>query len=215
MRWRASLLASTAAWSMPTSGCYDLGYVRKPETCDRPALGDRELLQAWRGGDQRAGARLFERHASSVAFFFRNKLTGGVEDLVQQTFLGLVEGRERIEQGASVRAYLFGIANKLLLKHLRTLTRAPSFDPGVDSVAELDPGPSTLLGRKQEQRLLLEGLRRIPVDHQVALELYYWEERTPGDPNPATWRAFGSNSTGSQGVRRWLPVLPSAPACAR
>ncbi|MCA9701630.1 MAG: RNA polymerase subunit sigma, partial [Myxococcales bacterium] len=28
----------------------------------------------------------------------------------------------------------------------------------------------------REQRLLLEGLRRIPLDHQVALELFYWEE---------------------------------------
>jgi RNA polymerase sigma factor (sigma-70 family) len=148
---------------------------RPKQTKDGSAPDDCELLRAWCAGDQRAGARLFERHASSVAFFFRNKLTIGVEDLVQQTFLGLVEGRERIQQDASVRAYLLGIANNLLLKHLRTLARTPGFDPEVSSVAELDPGPSTLLGRKHEQRLLLEGLRKIPVEHQVALELYYWE----------------------------------------
>jgi RNA polymerase sigma-70 factor (ECF subfamily) len=29
-----------------------------------------------------------------------------------------------------------------------------------------------------EQRLLLEGLRRIPLDYQVALELYHWEGMT-------------------------------------
>jgi DNA-directed RNA polymerase specialized sigma24 family protein len=67
------------------------------------------------------------------------------------------------------------LAHNLLLKHLRTLARTPGFDPDVSSVADLDPGPSTLLGRKHEHRLLLEGLRKIPVEHQVALELYYWE----------------------------------------
>lgn len=149
---------------------------RPKATKDGSAPDDRELLRAWCASDQRAGARLFERHASSVAFFFRNKLTIGVEDLVQQTFLGLIEGRERIQAGASVRAYLLGIAHNLLLKHLRTLARTPSFDPEVSSVAELDPGPSTLLGRKYEHRLLLEGLRKLPIEQQVALELYYCEE---------------------------------------
>jgi RNA polymerase sigma-70 factor (ECF subfamily) len=33
----------------------------------------------------------------------------------------------------------------------------------------------------QEQRLLLEGLRRIPLTHQTALELHYWEELTAAE----------------------------------
>ena len=32
-----------------------------------------------------------------------------------------------------------------------------------------------MLAGTQEQRLLLEGLRRTPLDSQVVLELYYWE----------------------------------------
>jgi DNA-directed RNA polymerase specialized sigma24 family protein len=43
------------------------------------------------------------------------------------------------------------------------------------SVAALAPGASTIVAQKREQRLLLEGLRRIPIEHQTALELFYWE----------------------------------------
>ena len=42
-------------------------------------------------------------------------------------------------------------------------------------MAELAPGPTTVAGRRQEHRLLLEGLRRLPIEHQHALELFYWE----------------------------------------
>ena len=137
---------------------------------------DAQLLMAWRGGDPEAGEELFERHATSIVYFFRNKVSVGAEDFVQQTFLALVEGRERLGPDTNVRAYLFGIAHNVLRKHLRKLSRSPGFDPGVTSAVDVDPGPSTILAKKKEQRLLLEGLRRIPLDHQIALELYYWEE---------------------------------------
>ena len=61
---------------------------------------DVELLAAWRGGDARAGEELFERHALSIAYFFRNKVSVGVEDFVQETFLALVEA----QQGAAAHS---------------------------------------------------------------------------------------------------------------
>lgn len=35
---------------------------------------------------------------------------------------------------------------------------------------------SQILGTRQEQRLLLEALRRIPIDCQIVCELHYWEQ---------------------------------------
>jgi DNA-directed RNA polymerase specialized sigma24 family protein len=46
----------------------------------------------------------------------------------------------------------------------------------VTSSDELTPSPSSVLAVHQEQRLLLEALRRIPLDYQLVLELYYWED---------------------------------------
>jgi RNA polymerase sigma factor (sigma-70 family) len=136
---------------------------------------DAELLASWRAGDKLAGEQLCRRHAPSIVRFFRNKVSTAVEDLVQQTLLALLEGQERITDPSKLRAYLFGIAHNVLRTHLRELSRGRQIDEGVSSLAELDPGPTTALARKREQQLLLLALRRLPIQHQVALELYYWE----------------------------------------
>lgn len=136
---------------------------------------DAGLLEAWRNGDDRAGERLFDRHADAVARFFENKLREGAEDLTQSTFMRLIEGRARIREGVAFRAFVLGIARNVLREHLRQLTRGRQIDPDVDSMAALLPGPSTIMGDRQEQRLLLEALRRLSIDNQVILELFYWE----------------------------------------
>ena len=38
-----------------------------------------------------------------------------------------------------------------------------------------------MLAQRREQQLLLEGLRRIPVELQVALELHYWEQMSDAE----------------------------------
>jgi RNA polymerase sigma-70 factor (ECF subfamily) len=136
---------------------------------------DAELLAAWRAGLSPAGGELFARHAPAIARFFRNKVSTPVEDLVQQTFLALLEGRERLEDPSKTRAYLFGVAHNVLRGHIRSLSRAREIDEAHSSMIDLDPSPSSALGHKREQQLLLLALRRIPIQHQIALELYYWE----------------------------------------
>lgn len=138
---------------------------------------DAELLEAWRSGDPEAGEKLYDRHVGAVARFFQNKVPDQVEELMQQTFLALVESRDRIRAGVTFRAYLLAIARYKLLDHLARKTSGKDrlVDLEADSMVDLAPGPSTVVARKREQRLLLEGLRRIPVEHQTALELFYWE----------------------------------------
>jgi RNA polymerase sigma factor (sigma-70 family) len=87
----------------------------------------------------------------------------------------LVENRDRILEGVTVRAYLLGIARNKLLKCLEKMASNRVIDHEADSIFDLSPGASTILARKREQRLLLEALRRIPTEHQIALELFYWE----------------------------------------
>jgi RNA polymerase sigma factor (sigma-70 family) len=139
---------------------------------------DAELLEAWRGGDDRAGEQLFDRHADAVARFFENKVRESADDLTQTTFLRMIESRERVREGAAFRGYVFGIAQNVLREHLRRLARGRDVDPDVESMAELAPGPGTMAGVREEHRVLLEGLRRLPVQHQMLLELVYWEKLT-------------------------------------
>ncbi len=46
------------------------------------------------------------------------------------------------------------------------------------SVYDVDPTPSRVIAKHQEQRLLLEALRHIPLGLQIVLELTYWEKLT-------------------------------------
>ncbi|NVJ22001.1 sigma-70 family RNA polymerase sigma factor [Myxococcus sp. AM011] len=136
---------------------------------------DVSLLTAWKAGDRRAGTRLFERYYPALARYFRNKLSVGAEDLIQQTFTGCVEGLERVRSSATFRSYVFGVAHHVLCAHLRRRAREP-VDLETVSIQDLAPGPSSIHARQEEQRLLLEALRRIPVTHQAVLELHYWEQ---------------------------------------
>lgn len=137
---------------------------------------DAALLDAWREGDGQAGEELFDRHADTIVRFFENKVCVGAEDLTQATFVRLIEGRQRIREGLAFRAFVLGIARNVLREHLRELDRGRKIDPEVDTMAELAPGPSSILGEREEHRLLVEALRRLPIDHQILLELFYWEQ---------------------------------------
>lgn len=144
---------------------------------------DEDRLAAWRAGDPRAGIELVERHHDSVARFFLHKV-GPSEgpDLAQATFLGLLEGVARFRGESSFRTWLFAVARNVLLKHLRERCRDQRrFDPEVTSVEALDPSPVTILAAAQEHRLLLAGLRRLPIDTQLMLELHYWERLPVAD----------------------------------
>lgn len=145
-----------------------------------PRRDDFELLAAWSAGDELAGNTLVRRHFSSVYRFFRSKLDDNVEDLTQQVLLALVEGQARVREPGNFRAYLFGIARKTLLMHLRGRYRADKvFSPAEHSIHEIaitDPSIGELLTARRDQRLLVEALRSIPLDFQIVVELYYWEE---------------------------------------
>ncbi|HEX4423065.1 MAG TPA: sigma-70 family RNA polymerase sigma factor [Kofleriaceae bacterium] len=147
------------------------------EPTEEPSDG--ELLERWRGGELASGEALFERYYDMVERFFLNKVTTGVQDLVQETFIRCVESRERIRDNDRFRVYMFGVAYHVLAAHLRERYRdGRAIDFHETSVCDLAPGPSSLIARRREHRLLIEALRSIPVDDQVLLELHYWEQLT-------------------------------------
>jgi RNA polymerase sigma-70 factor (ECF subfamily) len=139
---------------------------------------DAELLAAWRDGDGAAGNELFERHFVSVFRFFASKLGDVVaQDLTQRAFERVIQSRDRVRDGSRVRAYMLAIARNELLMFLRARGRH-----GVDAelerscVDELLPSPASALAGTEQEQLIVRALRRIPLELQMALELYYWEE---------------------------------------
>lgn len=138
---------------------------------------DEELLGEWRAGDPRAGEALFQRHFEAVRRFFVNKAGDAAEDLIQKTFIGCVEAKERFAGRSSFKTFLFAIANNVVREHYRRRMRGTE-DLDDVSVADLEPGPgpASLIAEHQEQRILLRALRTIALDLQIVVELYFWEK---------------------------------------
>lgn len=130
---------------------------------------DLQLLEGWRAGDAAAGEALVARHWTSVSRFFRSKIGDDGADLIAQTFRACVEGRDRLD-GDHVKAYLLTVARRRLADVFRS--RRPELDLSVASVIDLGAGPVTFAAQRE---ILRDGLARIPLDDQIALELAYFE----------------------------------------
>ena len=138
---------------------------------------DLALLQAWRRGDRDAGSRLLRRHLGTVYGFFSTKVGAeAAEELTQRTFETCVETRDQIYEHVGVRAYLLGIArNKLLQHHDEWRRRGSKAVAAGESLVGRGPTASSIVAHGDQQRLVLRALARLPLDFQVAVELFYWE----------------------------------------
>lgn len=116
------------------------------------------------------------RHVGTLERFFRGK-TVDLADIVQQTLTACVQARDRVPEALAFRAYLLGIARNVLLHDLRRRGRKP--EPLVlDELAFAGPSalsPSRAVVVRDERRLLLRALRRLPFELQWVIELHYWE----------------------------------------
>lgn len=138
---------------------------------------DLEFLDLWIAGDAAAGNQLFKRHFALVYRFFETKTEGEIDDLVQETFLACIKSRATFRRQSTFRTYLLAIARHTLFHYWRK--RRSSGEP-IDfqevSVASLSTSVGSKLTAEQERAALLAALRAMPVDQQLLIELYYWED---------------------------------------
>lgn len=146
-----------------------------------PRDDERALLEAWRAGDAAAGEVLFERHFDAIYSFFAGKLTIDVSDLVQRTFLGCLEARDRFRGDCSFRTFLYAIARHELYGYFRSRHRGQALDFAISSLEDLSPGPSSLLHAGTDKARLAEALRGLPLELQVILELRFWQDLSGPD----------------------------------
>lgn len=135
---------------------------------------DFELLEKWGAGDQSAGEALFARHFDALYVFLRRRAIDSVEDLAQEAFLACVENRQQFRREASFRTYLLQIARYRLYAHYQRISRVSEGE--ADRSATSDSSPTGKLERKQDERLLLLALRRLPPAFQVVLKLSFFDE---------------------------------------
>lgn len=137
---------------------------------------DSALVESFRAGDARAGTALVERHFDALYRFFRSKVAGDVDDLVQQTFTSCLEARESFRGECSFRTLLFRIARRRLYDHYRSKRRDQALDFTTTSVRALGTSPSAALQRSDTIAAVRAALQELPLEAQTLLELSYWQD---------------------------------------
>jgi RNA polymerase sigma factor (sigma-70 family) len=160
-----------------------------------PEPSDESLYVRRRGGDATAGDQLAQRHCSAVLRFFSSKVPDAAEDLMQKTFLSCMSSATDPTEIRSFRALLFGIARKQLLRHFegRGQLEGEEMMPHV-SLAALKTTPTQRIAAEQSRALVHQALSTLPLDQQIALELYCWQRL----PVPDGAAALGLSDGGTR-----------------
>jgi RNA polymerase sigma-70 factor (ECF subfamily) len=137
---------------------------------------DLSLLDQWSAGDTEAGNALFRRHFPALYRFFEHKTDGDIDDLVQETFLQCLKGRDTFKRQSSFRTYLFAIARHVLFYYWRKRAHTHTAIDFEDvSIASLSTSIATRLAKNEDRARLLAALRALPLEQQLLLEMFYWE----------------------------------------
>ena len=134
-------------------------------------MEDATLLQALRKGDESAFAQLIDRyHASLLRLAMTFVSSHAVaEEVVQETWIGVLEGIDRFEERSSLKTWIFRIlTNQAKSKGMRERRNAPLSRLG--HVTEEPEGPAV-----DPSRFHTSGYW---VDHWKSLPRY-WDNETP------------------------------------
>ncbi|MEM9454356.1 MAG: sigma-70 family RNA polymerase sigma factor [Myxococcota bacterium] len=145
-------------------------------------MDDWQLLEAWRGGDTRAGDALLGRYVDLLTRFFSNKVNDrdDVADLISETLLACTRSKHNVRESSAFRSFLLGSAMNMLRLHFRKKVKRGR---ELDDFAEICVGDSdhphsltSMVSLKDEGRLLVRALRKLSLDYQIVLELSYIED---------------------------------------
>jgi RNA polymerase sigma-70 factor (ECF subfamily) len=116
-------------------------------------------------------ATVREAYPKLRRFFAKKVSPAEVQDLAQETIVTFLE--KDASRMDDPRRFLFGIARNKLLQHFDRRRPGQSFDSQVISARQV----STTLGTKlHRSTVIIEGMRSLPLEWQIALELRYGED---------------------------------------
>ncbi len=137
---------------------------------------DELLIESIRGGDEEAWRKLIERYEGRVRAFVRSRLGRQelVDDVVQETFIGLLRSLPHYDASKGLESYLFSIAHYKVVDALRSdacrCKQRPvgQFDTPGNALSELtgpERRPSSIVRSKERREvgleLMAEALERV------------------------------------------------------
>jgi len=135
----------------------------------------RTLMAAYQRGDLDAFDRLYAALERELWGFLRARCHDPqrVDDLLQETFLQIHRSRRSYLPGLPVRPWVYAIAKRVFLMHVRTVKRRESCETTELSMAREPEVPAA--SERVGDRLMLESaLRQVPPDGRRAFLLHHW-----------------------------------------
>jgi RNA polymerase sigma-70 factor, ECF subfamily len=183
-----------------------------PKECDRELLarvaaGDRQALEQLYLGYHRRLARFLSRFTPRYE---------NVEEVINDTFMVVWQGAKNFRSASQVSTWIFGIAYRTALKSLR---RQKNHTAALSS--EEHPGQITDPVLETEvQDWLTHGLKRLPFEQRLTLELAYQLGHSLEEIAAITGAPVGTVKArmfhAREKLRQYLPALGgSVPALPR
>ena len=134
---------------------------------------DATLAAALTAGDVSALGELYDRHAEGVRRFVlrAGSSVTDADDLVHDTFLALFDGAGSYDASRPMRAFLLGIAGKLLLRRRRSVFSRLALLARFAPVPSEPPSPEDLAAGNEAAAHLGTALRRLSAAKRVTFVL--------------------------------------------
>jgi RNA polymerase sigma-70 factor, ECF subfamily len=137
------------------------------------------------------------------------------EDVLQMTYLAIVEGRARFQGGSSLRTWLFAVIRnharsrwRRARASLAALARLAAFAPALESAADADSSHD--LERAQQQERLMSAWRSLPERQRAVLDLVFYRDLAIAEAAQVLGIAVGTARVhyerGKTALRRHLGV---------
>lgn len=136
------------------------------------------LAERIRRGDTVAFKIFFERYYHSVFNYLRSRRVAPAvsEDLIQQVFLQIWEGRLRIDPDKSLRAFLFTSCYNRALNHFRDTARFVPAE-GLETIADTQASDAAAAYHLMEDTLQ-GAIEALPEKRRKVFELCFIQELT-------------------------------------
>jgi len=130
---------------------------------------DEALMLRYASGDMEAFQRLYERHRGGLyRYFLRQSNQSVAEELFQDVWMRVVQGRKRYRPKAAFKTWLYTLARNRMFDYWRRESARPvrNVEPGDDSpeqtVPDANPGPLRLLDLRDCLEQLLQLVSGLP-----------------------------------------------------
>ena len=151
---------------------------RASASVEAGAADEKAWIEAARGGDEEAFARLVERHKDGVyaTVVAITRDFDGAHDICQEVFLRAWFGLGRLQEASSLAAWLRTIARNRCHTWLERRQRQPLRESvDVTELADGADSPALSVERDERRRLVATALARISEAGREALVLHYME----------------------------------------